>query len=122
MFTTAAIHNSCVNVRTLSVRFLKLRFPMKLSRRCVVILGYPDLVLPHMELVALKLLKSLEIVLGATRNVPATFLQDKHDCNIPRALFLSLLLRDRLLPISFNNSKSILNRQLDELKHVIHVN
>ena len=56
-----------------------------------------------------------------TRNwwyyVPATFLQDKSDRNMSRVIFLSLLLRDRLLPISFNDSKSILNRQLDELKH-----
>jgi len=58
----------------------------------------------------------------ATPNVTATFLQDKPDCNIPRALFLSLLLRDRLLPISFNDSKSILNRQLDKLKHVARAN
>ena len=122
MFTTAAIHNSCVNVRTLSVRFLKLRVLLKLSLRGVVTLGRQDLALSHTELVALKRLKSLAIVLGATASVPATFLQDKPDCNIPRALFLSLLLRDRLLPISFSVSKSILNRQLDELKHVIHVN
>jgi hypothetical protein len=72
--------------------------------------------------VALKRLKNLAIVLGATPNVSVTFLQDKPDCNIPRALLLALLLRDRLLPISFNYSKSILNRKLDELKHFARAN
>jgi hypothetical protein len=121
-FTPAAVRNSCDNVQALSVRFLKLRVLMKLSWRCVVTLGPPDLVLSHTDLVALKRLKSLAIVLGATPNVSVTFLQDKPDCNIPRALFLALLLRDRLLPISFNYSKSILNRKLDELKHFARAN
>jgi len=75
-----------------------------------------------MELVALKRIKSIEIVLGATSNVHATFLQDKPDSKIPRALFLLFLLRDRLLPITFNDSKSILSRQLDEIKHVARAN
>ena len=59
-------------------------------------------------------------MLGATANVSAAFLHDKPDCNIP--IFLSLLLRDRLLPIAFNDLRSILNRQLDELKHFARAN
>jgi hypothetical protein len=120
--TPAAVRNSCGNVWALSVRFLQLRVLMKLSWRCVVTLGRPDLALSHTELVALKGLKSIEIVLGVTPNVHTPVLQDKPDSNMPRAPFLSLLLRDRLLPISFNDSKSILNRRLDELKHVTHAN
>ena len=98
-----------------SVRFLKLRVLMKLSWRYVITLRRPDLALSNTELVALKRVKSLEIVLGTTSNVTGTFLQDKPEYNIPRVLFLSLLLRDRLLPISYDDSKSILNRQLDVL-------
>jgi hypothetical protein len=41
-----------------------------LSWRCVVTLGCPDLSLSHTELMALKRLKTPEIVLGATPNVP----------------------------------------------------
>ena len=111
--TPAAVRNSCGNVWALSVRFLQLRVLMKLSWRCVVTLGRPDLALSHTELVALKGLKSLEIVLGVTPNVHTPFLQDKPDCNIQRP---------SELPISFNDSKSILNRQLDELKPVAHAN
>jgi hypothetical protein len=95
---------------------------MKLSWRCVVTLGRTVQALSNTELVVLKRLKSLELVLMATPNVSATFLQDEPDCNIPRALLLSLLLRDRLLPISFNDSKSILNRQLYILKHFTRAN
>jgi hypothetical protein len=95
---------------------------MKLSWRCVVTLGRTVQALSNTELVALKGLKSIEIVQGVTPNVHTPFLQDKPDSNMPRAPFLSLLLRDRLLPISFNDSKSILNRRLDELKHVTHAN
>ena len=74
MLTPAVVCNSCVNVRALSDRLLKLRVLMNLSWHCVVTLGRPDLALSHTELVALKRLKSLEIVLGATPNVHATFL------------------------------------------------
>ena len=83
---------------------------------------HPDLALSHIELAALKRLKSIEIVLGATSNVHATCLQDKTDCKIHRALFLSFLHSERRLPISYNDSKSILSRQLDELKHVARAN
>ena len=121
-FTPAAVRNSCDNVRALSVRFLKLSSYEVFLTFCVVTLGPLDLLLSHTDLVALKRLKSLAIVLGETPNVSATFLQDKPDCHIPRALYLSLLLRDRLLPISFNYSKSILSRQLDELKHCARAN
>ena len=66
--------------------------------------------------------KSRNCARGNSKCTSATFLQDNPECNIPRALFMSLLLRDRLLPILFNNSKSILNRQLDELKHFARAN
>jgi hypothetical protein len=69
-FTPAVVRNSCVNVRALSVRLFKLRVLMNLSWLCFVTLVPPELALSHTELVALKWLKTLEIVLGATPNVP----------------------------------------------------